>query len=660
MKIDTLTIRNFKNYFGFNRFDLTVSKEERIVLIGGENGSGKTTIQEAVRLCLFGKSMDDARMTEKEYSSYISSCLNKHAKATGENQISIILELTMDDDYPQFNLKISRNFIIDDGKPVREYLELTQSDQEVEMIDVEFWEDYIKSIIPPAASKYFFFDGEKVKDIVSSNNADDYIKEAVESISGLNVLRHLKNDIVVIKKRNIKAQLSSSEKEEIETLESELKFNQKSLERHKREISEIVESLKELKKRKLDIEDEMRRKTGIRDEEIRYLQKTITETETEVKELKSELNEFYRDVLPFAICRKQLEMLQKSVESEKRLMVLKEAHGLLNKEIELKRNLIEKDIEALAFGRIDVESLLELVLKHLIPESTDEDLKNIQYLSEEQMLGLQNKFEEVMGARAFKEKVKKLDLIQGRLQKNKRKQKGIINNDINGEYSKSIDDIVSKITRLEVRIEEMSTEEETISQNIKIIEDKILDIEKDKVLETFYQEKNLLLDNLITNIDHRIESNVSRCIELLENRINSIYRKIMHKEDMVEKIIFSEQGFKLRLIGFDGAEVDRKKLSEGEKGLLALSVQYGLSQISERRLPIIVDSPLGRMDSFHVNKILTEFYPNAGDQVIILSHDREITPELRGMMSDKIASTYLLSLSDKNKISKGYFTEATS
>ena len=85
---------------------------------------------------------------------------------------------------------------------------------------------------------------------------------------------------------------------------------------------------------------------------------------------------------------------------------------------------------------------------------------------------------------------------------------------------------------------------------------------------------------------------------------------------------------------------------------------WGLSKISSKQLPFIIDSPLGRLDGTHVDNILTKFFPNAGEQVIILPHDREINKKDYDKIKSSVNKSYLISKSNiKDKIQEGYFFE---
>ena len=96
-------------------------------------------------------------------------------------------------------------------------------------------------------------------------------------------------------------------------------------------------------------------------------------------------------------------------------------------------------------------------------------------------------------------------------------------------------------------------------------------------------------------------------------------------------------------------------LSEGEKSILMYSVVYGLHSLSTLKFPMIIDSPIGRMDSIHSDNLATKLYPIASDQLILLSHNREIVSTLHDKLRTSIANEYLITKYGQPKITTGYF-----
>ena len=98
--------------------------------------------------------------------------------------------------------------------------------------------------------------------------------------------------------------------------------------------------------------------------------------------------------------------------------------------------------------------------------------------------------------------------------------------------------------------------------------------------------------------------------------------KLAHKDDLVSKISIDPATYVLRILNSKGEEVQSP--SAGEREVFALSMLWGLAQISKRNLPVIIDTPLGRLDQSHRSNIVHNYFPRAGEQVIILSTDAEI------------------------------------
>jgi DNA sulfur modification protein DndD len=97
-------------------------------------------------------------------------------------------------------------------------------------------------------------------------------------------------------------------------------------------------------------------------------------------------------------------------------------------------------------------------------------------------------------------------------------------------------------------------------------------------------------------------------------------------------------------------------LSAGEKEIYSISLVWALAKASQKPLPIVIDTPLGRLDKVHRTNLLTHYFPYASKQVIILSTDEEIANEYREMIENKVSKEYLITdLNDNASIIEGYF-----
>ena len=111
----------------------------------------------------------------------------------------------------------------------------------------------------------------------------------------------------------------------------------------------------------------------------------------------------------------------------------------------------------------------------------------------------------------------------------------------------------------------------------------------------------------------------------------------------------------------NGDEIPRDSLSAGEKQLLVISILWALTICAKQKLPVIIDTPLSRMDSMHRTALITTYFPNAGEQTIILSTDSEIDEGYYQLMKKNIGDEYTLNydeVSQSTSIKKGYLIGA--
>ena len=117
----------------------------------------------------------------------------------------------------------------------------------------------------------------------------------------------------------------------------------------------------------------------------------------------------------------------------------------------------------------------------------------------------------------------------------------------------------------------------------------------------------------------------------------------------------------LKYIDYSGVEVPRSSLSAGEKQLMVIAILWALAKCSKKKLPVIIDTPLSRLDSIHRKALIESYFPYASDQTIILSTDSEIDAQDYELMKDNVGDEFILMYDDDSKsttIHRGYFSEA--
>jgi DNA sulfur modification protein DndD len=147
----------------------------------------------------------------------------------------------------------------------------------------------------------------------------------------------------------------------------------------------------------------------------------------------------------------------------------------------------------------------------------------------------------------------------------------------------------------------------------------------------------------------------------LAETITACYLKLENKKNLIRRIVMEPESLNLKYLSEDGVEVPKDSLSAGEQQLMVISILWALAICSKKKLPVIIDTPLSRLDSLHRTALITTYFPNAGEQTIILSTDSEIDAGSYQLMKENIGDEFTLNYDESSKstsIKRGYLIGA--
>lgn len=187
MIIKRLTMHNFGVYASTNTLEFNGKKP--VVLIGGMNGRGKTTILEAVLLSLYGS--NSFAYTESKYTTYGQYLKSYINKTDGSLDTFVEIEFAMDKSNDEI-YTVRRDW---DGKGqrVKERITVLKNGEENKFL-TENWSMFVENILPSALSNFFFFDGEKIAKLAVEETSEQ-MKESIKAMLGITVLDVLQGDI---------------------------------------------------------------------------------------------------------------------------------------------------------------------------------------------------------------------------------------------------------------------------------------------------------------------------------------------------------------------------------------------------------------------------------------------------------------------------------
>jgi DNA sulfur modification protein DndD len=658
MTINEIILCNFGVYAGQHSINLRPkSKTAPVILIGALNGGGKTTLLDAIQLVLFGKLSKCSTRENYSYNEFLKRSITRGADASEGSIVALNLRHGFDGAAHDFYIERSWR---QTPKGVVEKLIVTRDG----ILDEDLtnnWLEYVDNFVPVGLAELFFFDGEKLEQIAQSNNAAKMLSAAINSLLGLDLVDRLEKDLIVYARDLNKTKKSKTELNEIQVLEDqleELEKNQENL-----ILTKQTDANKHLDKATGSHEDAKKafKKNGGEVYEgrkgLETKQMLLEEDKLRVKE---QMCDSAAGLLPLLLLEEQIDSIAAQANAE---------NGSENNDL-LRQTLLEqkeKLTKQLKQWKADSE-LSKKISNHLNGEITklinSDDITPYLDLDQSEHISLKrldsNTFEvEGRNALSLRKQYQKLSIqIQ----------------QINDQLAKVPDDqaiagyahdlAVSKNGLEQAKAEFQVVEENIAQASREIVEvkrklHKMLDKHVDEVSQINRIDRKIKYAEKVRNTMRRFRATVlERKIRLIENLILDSFRQLLRKKDLLTAIKIDPETYNMSLSGRNGEDVPADRLSAGERQLLAVSTLWGLAQASGRAMPIVIDTPMARLDSEHRTHLVKNYFPNASHQVVILSTDEEIDDKYYPQIKSRVSHSYELSYCDKKQssvIKKGYF-----
>lgn len=674
MILNRLTLVNVGVYRGRHEFALRPQGKGPIVIFGGKNGAGKTTLLEAIRLCLHGpRALDEhtSRSVKRDdYKQYLRERIHHNANGVlPPDWASVELEFDYAIAGEQYTYTVERSWK-DNGKGIEETLRVHQDPESPDEMDPKQWEDFLYGLIPPALTRLFFFDGEKIQAL--ANGSQDVqriaLSRAIKSLLGLDLVEQLQADLSIYRRRQQKDNHIDVAQQRIEVLENELtqlKAEEDELLAQLEALSTQIESTEA----KIELQEtEIARVGGsFAQQRDTYKMKQI-QAKAEIEGTEQAIRDLCGGLLPFAITP----MYTAAVKTQ----LLREAecqHWLASKSfIEQKLEEIQGAVTSEAFwqgtGADALFALQEAIgervaqtLQRMVePPEFVRDITLRHYASEPERGQLLGWIEESQTTVPDQLKTSAAQLVRLRadLEQADLALQRVPEDDVLGPLVKTLNEqhqalggLTQALQQIEDALQRLKLRGEELNRALKNArEDKEM---RQKLAEKIRRvvDVQLVLDDFTAQL---IRWRVSQLEEAFTRNFNQLCRK----EHLLERGEIDPDDFSVTLIGADGKRFSQSALSAGERQIYAIALLWALRQVSGRPLPVLIDTPLGRLDSDHRQNLVEHYFPYASHQVILYSTDTEVDGELYLALQSHISHAYHLDYDQAQKmtqVSQGYF-----
>ena len=630
MFIQKITICNLFAYYGEVSVLFNKLPNKRLYCIYGDNGFGKTSFIRCAKLLFAGVGLEENSVPGiiSRFAKHKIALATKFLKGDN-NWRGILNENAINEAKEQFFVQFEgklddRNFILQ-----RSFENIyTQPEEKLLLkIDGEYFynqeaQDYINKILPPNFVEFFFFDGEEIENI--SENLRSELRDKIEEILQIKPL-----DIIIKQAEEIKEKLRDSQNED-EKLKGELQAKKLELQAKKQEFENHTESLK-------IVEQDINEKQNKINQKILQHQKLGMEVSNEIKELQND-----KDIID-----ENIASLKSSLKEELKSIIFlgnKEICKKLENELENLKNSVQND---------DLEALKRLMPD--IREIASKEITNLEHLEHQDKI--KQLFENIL--EQLPKKLQQRNIISSFIPSDKIGSLGVSlakleNNQLASDIQKikesknqqtkifdalnhlnSDDYVKSRQEEIEKEIENLTNKKDEKEQQKDKIKESLKDLEKQKeeLQRSIYNlEQNIntervdkklkILENLCVAIQAYKNKLINTLRDELKNKIIENYKLLLPNDNITDLSI--DESFAMRLNNNKGETIVVESQSSGQKQILAISIFWALNELSRSQIPLIIDTPLSRIDAKNRANIIQNYYAK-NQQVIILPHSGEMS-----------------------------------
>lgn len=659
MRIEKVTLYNYRLYKGENKVTFPKDDTRNIFVIYGENGYGKTTFLQSLMWCLYGRMIIDvdedirSDINAKGYENYLKESLNVEIKNSTASDKVYFVEMQISElripTMPSATLQIKRSF---DYVKNKETFTLLIDGHENELARQIGFDVFINDfVLSKDIARLFFFDSERIVRLAEGQSKEERLRlgSAYNEVIGIKKYEDLRTNLENISLKIKKESLDEDGEKKLNQLSTELVQTETKLDLLQREIEGFTAKKESYKQEQKDIQTQLLREGSVVDLEEK--KKATAERNLSVlhnQDLKNHLKD-YLDYAPFAIAgplfKDAVSLVNhdfKVAESKKSFIRQRETID----DIQQKLDRLLQQVDLAAVQKETLQKQVQQILAEYHTEPINEEvLIDVSKETHEQVNSVESMLRTtylteframIDDYRKNKQQIDKLNKLLRRAEEE--------------DGNAKISSLKHKFSELQQKITD--AERDILDLNVTVA---TTNLEKDKQQKLFdnYQaslkvrednkDKAELTQTLIEEITTYLHSLRQLKDKSIESKIKDILNALMHKSDFVDSIRLNMTSgdFDVHLFASNSNEIPKSSLSKGEQQLYASALLMALVEESGIEFPVFIDSPLQKFDKKHAERIITDFYPKVSSQVVLLPiADKELTEEEERLLEPKVMSRY--------------------
>lgn len=669
MRLNRLVLRNFGLFRGEQTLDLRprgADEHRPIVLVGGHNGAGKTTLLEAVRVCLHGRLALGSRVTEVAYQSYLRERLHRAADL---HSTAAYASVGLEFEYSHLGKKsqyyVQRGWEPQGGAGVKEGIRVLRDNEPLDEVDSELWSDFVRSLVPPGVAQLFFFDGEKIKRLAEEETEALALGESIKALLGLDLVERLQADLDVFSAKQARRTARAKTAGRLRELDKELKSLHGELEKIAEDATRIGDEHAKLGAQILKVEQRLAqggeglasRREDLRQEEAN-LSAELDATEKSARDLLD-------GSAPFLLCQRTGGRLVRQLELERARQDWEAGRARAEEAV----RTVRARLTAVANRRDHLDDRASDWVEQTIREvegelaTAPDQIRGVLVLHGLSEIDRQACVQTLQVAapvlaRRFSLHAKKLTALEGELRECRIRLTRVPAAAELAPIVAEMSVLQEKQARAALELTLLTERRSALQKEVVVRERERSRLEKDEIAsERASIRLTLAAQAREAAADYLRRLTVAKTTELERQALES-FQRLSRKDDFVRRLRINPENFAVSLYDLKGEVIPKSSLSAGEKQIYAISLLWGMARVSGRPLPMIIDTPLGRLDSHHRSNLVKHYFPAAAHQVIVLSTDTEVDRAHYDQLRPQTSHSYrLVDRRGWTEAEEGYFWE---